>query len=126
MTKILTNVTIAGLADVPNSDRGDFTCRRAVDISSSTTTQGRAEKYRVYYTGYDVMASPINITDSRQGIPDRKAYEANMELIWGWQDPGRPRGGPMDFAIWGDSQFAQHFCIDGHMILRMESRVQRC
>ena len=34
MTMILTNVTMVGWADVPNSDRGDFKCRRAVDISS--------------------------------------------------------------------------------------------
>ena len=34
MTMILTCVTILGWADVPDSDRGDFRHRRAVDISS--------------------------------------------------------------------------------------------
>ena len=34
MTMILTCVTMVGWADVPNSDRGDFRRRRAVDISS--------------------------------------------------------------------------------------------
>ena len=34
MTMILTCVTMVGWADVPDSDRGDFRCRRAVDISS--------------------------------------------------------------------------------------------
>ena len=34
MTMILTSVTIVGWADVPDSNRGDFRRRRAVDISS--------------------------------------------------------------------------------------------
>ena len=34
MTMILTNVTVLGWADVPDSDCGDFRRRRAVDISS--------------------------------------------------------------------------------------------
>ena len=36
MTMILTCVTMVGWADVPDSDRGDFRRRRAVDISSSS------------------------------------------------------------------------------------------
>ena len=35
MTMILTCVTMVGWADIPESDRGDFRRRRAVDISSS-------------------------------------------------------------------------------------------
>ena len=35
VTMILTSVTMVGWADVPDSDWGDFRCRRAVDISSS-------------------------------------------------------------------------------------------
>ena len=31
---------------------------------------------------------------------DSKAYEGNMGPIWGWQDPGGPHVGPMNFAIW--------------------------
>ena len=34
MTMILTSVITVGWADVPDSDRGDFTRRRAVDVSS--------------------------------------------------------------------------------------------
>ena len=34
ITMILSCVTMVGWADVPDSDRGDFRCRRAVDISS--------------------------------------------------------------------------------------------
>ena len=34
MTMILTCVTMVGWADVPDSDRGDFRHRHAVDISS--------------------------------------------------------------------------------------------
>ena len=37
MTMILTYVTIVRWADVPDSDRGDFRRRRAVDISSWNT-----------------------------------------------------------------------------------------
>ena len=32
--------------------------------------------------------------------PDSKVYGANMGPIWGRQDPGGPRIGPMNFAIW--------------------------
>ena len=34
MTMILTNVTMVGCMDVLESDRGDFRCRHAIDISS--------------------------------------------------------------------------------------------
>ena len=36
MTMILTSVTMEGWVDVLDSDRGDFRCRRAVDISSQS------------------------------------------------------------------------------------------
>ena len=39
-TMILTSVTMVGWADVPDSDRGDFRRRRAVDISSYTRFSG--------------------------------------------------------------------------------------
>ena len=32
--------------------------------------------------------------------PDSKVHRANMGPIWGWQDPGGPHVGPMNFAIW--------------------------
>ena len=32
--------------------------------------------------------------------PDKKVHGANMGPIWGPQDPGGPRVGPMNFAIW--------------------------
>ena len=35
-------------------------------------------------------------------FPDSKIYGANMGSIWGRQDPGGPRVGPMNFAIWVD------------------------
>ena len=34
-------------------------------------------------------------------VPDSKVHGANMGPIWGWQDPGGPNVGPMNFAIWG-------------------------
>ena len=36
-------------------------------------------------------------------IPDSKVHWANMEPIWGRQDPGGPHVGPMNFAIWDAS-----------------------
>ena len=38
MTRLLTCETMVGWADVPDSDRGDFRRRRAVDISSFTVS----------------------------------------------------------------------------------------
>ena len=32
--------------------------------------------------------------------PDSKVPGANMEPIWGRQEPGGPHVGPMNFAIW--------------------------
>ena len=43
MTMILTCVTMVGWADVPDSDRGDFRRRRAVDISSSCSWSNYAQ-----------------------------------------------------------------------------------
>ena len=38
-----------------------------------------------------------------QSDPDSKFHGANMRPIWGRQDPGGPRSGHMNFAIWGHS-----------------------
>ena len=35
-------------------------------------------------------------------LPDSKVHGANMEPIWGRQDPGGPPVGPMNFAIWAN------------------------
>ena len=32
--------------------------------------------------------------------PHSKVHGTNMGPIWGWQDPGGPHVGPMNFAIW--------------------------
>ena len=32
--------------------------------------------------------------------PDSKVHGANMGPIWGWQDPGGPHVGHMNFVIW--------------------------
>ena len=36
MAMVLSSVTMVGWADVPDSDRGDFRCRGAIDISNYT------------------------------------------------------------------------------------------
>ena len=38
-------------------------------------------------------------------VPDIKVHGANMGPIWGRHDPGGPHVGPMNFPIWGNSQF---------------------
>ena len=38
--------------------------------------------------------------NNRDVYPDNKIHGANMEPIWGRQDPGGPHVGPMNFAIW--------------------------
>ena len=35
-----------------------------------------------------------------ESISDSKVHGANMGSTWGRQDPGGPRDGPMNFAIW--------------------------
>ena len=37
---------------------------------------------------------------SCDAFPDSKVHGANMGPIWGWQHPGGPHVGPMNFAIW--------------------------
>ena len=34
-----------------------------------------------------------------QNNPDSKVHEAYMGPSWGWQDPGGPHVGPVNFAI---------------------------
>ena len=45
-----------------------------------------------------VMASDVVVLLCR--IPDSKVYGANMGSIWGRQDPGGPRVGPMNLSVW--------------------------
>ena len=42
---------------------------------------------------------PFGICQCRRH-PDSKVHGDNMGPIWGWQDPGRPHVGHMNFAIW--------------------------
>ena len=42
--------------------------------------------------------------------PDSKLYGANMGPNWGWQDPGGPHFGPMNFPIW-DMQLNIHLAM---------------
>ena len=37
----------------------------------------------------------------RELVPDSKIHGANMDPIWGRQDPGGPHVGPVNFVIWG-------------------------
>ena len=40
-----------------------------------------------------------NSHESTVNFPDSIVHGANMGPIWGWQDPGGPHVGPMNFAI---------------------------
>ena len=40
--------------------------------------------------------------------PDSKVHGANMGPIWGRRDSGGPHVGPMNFVIWGITQYISH------------------
>ena len=42
----------------------------------------------------------MTVTYISRKHPDSKVHGANMEPIWGRQDPGGPHVGPVKFAIW--------------------------
>ena len=45
-------------------------------------------------------SGPLVVTKWHHDIPDSKVHGADMGPIWGRQDPGVPRVGPGNFAIW--------------------------
>ena len=47
------------------------------------------------------MAQLLSKSVLHMRLPDSKVHGANMGPIWGWQDPGGLRVGPMNLAIWG-------------------------
>ena len=51
------------------------------------------------YTAY-MGESDIHISGKSRSHPDSKVHGTNMGPIWGRQDPGGPRVGLMNFAIW--------------------------
>ena len=51
--------------------------------------------YGMNTPGIQTSYSDLNKT---KDYPDNKAHGANMEPIWGRQDPGGPHVGPMNFA----------------------------
>ena len=48
-------------------------------------------------------------TQWHNGNPDSKVHGANMGPIWGWQDPGGPHVGPMNFAFWDQATSLDKF-----------------
>ena len=51
-----------------------------------------------------LVASRVNVPlgcGKLSKVSDSKVHGINMEPIWGRQDPGGPRVGPMNFGIWG-------------------------
>ena len=55
----------------------------------------------MYRSVYEVYCSVAVVWGGFPGtLPDSKVPGANMGPIWGRQNPGGPRVGPMNFAIW--------------------------
>ena len=50
--------------------------------------------------GMEIFILHKAITGPFVDTPDSKVHRANMEPIWGRQDPGGPHVGPVNFAIW--------------------------
>ena len=61
-------------------------------------------RFRSSYNFENIPMSPQTVkgshyTSSEMSTPDNKVHGANMGPIWGWQNPGGPHVGPMNFAI---------------------------
>ena len=54
----------------------------------------------IHFTSQKAITVHIVHMIWQETYPDSKVHGANMGLIWGWQDPGGPHVGPMNFAIW--------------------------
>ena len=50
-------------------------------------------------------------------FPDSKVYVANIGPTWGGQDPGGPHVGPMNLAIWVDTQICDINFYTYHWIM---------
>ena len=55
--------------------------------------------YMIYAQGFVLLCFDEFLL-SILSYPYSTVHGANMGPIWGWQDPGGPRVGPMNFAIW--------------------------
>ena len=51
--------------------------------------------------------------------PDSKVHGANMGPIWGWQYPGGPHIGPINFAIWVMSSTEWPFILFSYCCLNV-------
>ena len=56
-------------------------------------------KLQPHFSGSDELV-PYGTYYTTHHYPDSKVHGANMGPIWGWQGPGGPHVGPMNFAIW--------------------------
>ena len=52
------------------------------------------------YESFGIRRPLLSCTKFKVNIPDSKVQWANMEPIWGRQDPDGPHVGPINFAIW--------------------------
>ena len=67
----------------------------------------------LFWKQYQTFSPELN-----KYLPDSKVHGANMGPIWGQQDPGGPRVGPMNFAIWA---IVQEFSLHAipHLVLSL-------
>ena len=57
-----------------------------------------------HWNGTDICSHVIDYYgpafNPNDAFSDAQAHRANMEPIWGQQDPGGPHVGPMKLALW--------------------------
>ena len=54
-----------------------------------------------------------HVTLKRHNIPDSKVHGANVEPIWGRQDPGGSHVGPMNLDLWHAGHIAEPASVQG-------------
>ena len=94
-TMILTSVTMVGWADVPDSDRGDFRRRRAVDISSWLCSHHRIimkfsevitnDQSKVHAKGQG-QRSKVKVTEVTTQLKRFRTVTPVWIHIWWWND----------------------------------------
>ena len=89
-TMILTSVTMVGWADVPDSDRGDFRRRRAIDISSYMNGSYMCLiyicMYIAMYMACGYMHTFKKLGFNRQSLNSNNKFKVNliMRIITTW------------------------------------------
>ena len=91
---------------VNNGEAGDLRCYRAhydvivmFHVFSARPRQMRTDACNAFSQQLKPCSAPVCSPYHQTTIPENKVNGANMGLIWGRQDPGGPRVGPMKLDI---------------------------